>query len=66
MGTKGVSAITGAVLVAIPIAIEVGNGFSGKVKGARFPSKPLVILAGDLGLEPRAFGFGGQRSIHLS
>ena len=23
-------------------------------------------MAGDLGLEPRAFGFGGQRSIHLS
>jgi len=24
------------------------------------------VLVGDLGLEPRAFGFGGQRSIHLS
>ena len=29
------------------------------------PKSPL-LLVGDPGLEPGAFGFGGQRSIHLS
>jgi hypothetical protein len=35
-------------------------------KGLAVSANPLISLVGDLGLEPRAFGSGDQRSIHLS
>jgi hypothetical protein len=35
-------------------------------KWVRLASNPLILLAGDLGLEPRTFGSGDQRSILLS
>ena len=42
------------------------RGKKGKKKGHQEIPEPLIFLVGDLGLEPRAFGSGDQRSIHLS
>jgi hypothetical protein len=38
----------------------------GKKKGLAATANPSELLAGDLGLEPRTFGSGDQRSILLS
>ena len=35
-------------------------------KGLEISSNPLMIMVGDMGLEPMASGSGDQRSIQLS
>ena len=40
--------------------------FEVKEKGLEISSNPLMIMVGDMGLEPMASGSGDQRSIQLS
>jgi hypothetical protein len=48
--------------------VRGGSGLSkGKNQGVRKRPDPFnLLMAGDLGLEPRTFGSGDQRSILLS
>ena len=48
------------------VSFRVTRRKQAKRKGYGHRRNPLNYLVGDAGLEPAAFGSGGQRSIHLS